>query len=91
MFSMKQINDLLKKYDIKPYRYTNSGKTTIIDTKIGRFAVKKKVHNDELFTYLKSRSFDYYPKIIGYDNNYEVVEYIDDTINYCHGSGGIAA
>ena len=26
------------------------------------------IYDDELFTYLKSRSFDYYPKIIGYDD-----------------------
>ena len=76
---MKQINDVLKKYNIKPYQYTTRGKATIVDTKIGRFVIKKTFYDDELFTYLKSRSFDYYPKIIGYDSGYEILEYVDDT------------
>ena len=76
---MKQVNEILKKYKIKPYRYTTNGKTTIIDTKMGRFVVKPKRANNEIFTYLKSRSFNYYPKIINQtEEEYEIAEFIED-------------
>ena len=38
---MKQINDILKKYNIKPHRYTRNGKVTIVDTEMGNFVIKK--------------------------------------------------
>lgn len=78
---MKQINEILRKYQIKPYRYTSNGKVTIVDTEMGRFAIKKKVNNKEIFNYLKSRSFDYYPKVVNEDiDEYEISEFIEDTI-----------
>lgn len=76
---MKQVNEILKKYELKPYRYTNNGKVTIVDTEMGRFAIKPKVKNNEIFSYLKSRSFNYYPKVISNDEEeYEIAEYIDE-------------
>jgi len=78
---MKQINEILKKYAIKPYRYIKNGKVTIVDTEMGRFAVKEKKYNKDIFSYLKSRSFDYYPKSINEDDDYEITEFIEDT-NY---------
>lgn len=78
---MRKINEILKKCDIKPCRYLKSGKATFVDTQIGRFVVKEKKRNDEIFKYLNSRSFNYYPKIISDDNEYEVMEYVDE-INY---------
>ena len=39
---MKKINELLKEYSIKPYRYTKEGKVTIIDTDDNRYVIKKK-------------------------------------------------
>lgn len=77
---MKQISQILKKYEIKPYRYTANGKTTIVDTEMGRFVLKEKSNKKEIFNYLKSRSFDYYPKILNEDDDeYEISEYIEDT------------
>lgn len=77
---MKQINEILKKYQMKPYRYTANGKVTIVDTEMGRFAIKERINNKEIFNYLKSRSFDYYPKIINDENDeYEISEFIEDT------------
>lgn len=79
---MRRISEILKKYEIKPYRYTTSGNVTIVDTEMGRFAIKEKSNNKEILSYLKSRSFDYYPKIINEnDDEYEISEYIEDT-NY---------
>ena len=39
---MKQINEILKKHQLKPHRYLNNGKVTIVDTEMGRFVIKKK-------------------------------------------------
>jgi len=77
---MKRISEILKKYEIKPYRYTSNGKVTIVDTEMGRFAIKERVNKKEIFSYLKSRSFDYYPKVINEDDDeYEISEFIEDT------------
>lgn len=77
---MKQISEILKKYEIKPYRYTTNGKTTIVDTEMGRFVLKQKSDKKEIFNYLKSRSFDYYPNVLNEDDDeYEISEYIEDT------------
>ena len=76
---MKQISEILKKYNIKPHRYIKNGKATIIDTEMGRFVVKKNNKNKKIFDYLKSRSFNYYPKIISdEDEEYEIFEYIEE-------------
>ena len=76
---MKQINEILKKYNLKPHRYINNGKVTIVDTEMGRFAIKKNLKIKKIFTYLKSRSFNYYPKNINdEEEEYEITEYLDD-------------
>lgn len=76
---MKQISEILKKYKITPQRYINNGKVTIIDTEIGRFVVKKNNKSKKIFDYLKSRSFNYYPRVISEENEeYEIAEYVED-------------
>lgn len=75
-----QLNDVLKKYDIKPYKYNRNGKAIIVDNKKERFVVKKNRINDSIYTYLKSRDFLYIPKIISdLTDDYEIEEYIEDT------------
>ena len=65
----------------KPLKYTIKGKTTILETTSGNFVVKDKSNNlKELYTYLESRSFNYFPKLI--DNSRKdvnVFEYIEGT------------
>jgi len=79
---MKQIIDVLKKYDIKPYRYISNGSVTIVEDKIRRFVVKENKINNEIFSYLKSRNFDYYPNFLNeLDDEFQIQEYIEDT-NY---------
>lgn len=76
---MKQINDVLKKYNIKPHRYTKTGKATIVDSEMGRFVIKKNLKSKKIFDYLKSRSFDYYPKTINEENDdYEIIEFVNN-------------
>ena len=76
---MRKINEILKKYSIKPHRYIKEGKVVIVDTEQGKFVIKEKQKNKKIYNYLNSRNFDYYPKMIN-DNNedYDVIEFIED-------------
>ncbi len=76
---MKTINDILKKLELKPYRYERKGKTTIVDTQVGRFVLKENNDKYEIIRYLQSRSFNYYPKQYNTNNDkYEITEYIEE-------------
>lgn len=72
--------DVLKNI-YKPLKYTIKGKTTILETTSGNFVVKDKTNDiKELYTYLKSRNFNNFPKLI--DNtrkDVNVFEYVNDT------------
>lgn len=76
---MQKINEILKKYNIKPHRYEKNGKVIIVSDEENKYVVKKNKKNQEIFEYLKNRSFDYYPKILNDSNDsYEISEYIYD-------------
>lgn len=77
---MKQFKNLLDKNDLKVDKYTIKGKTTIVQTPLGQFALKEKKGNN-IYKYLSSRNFEYFPKIIDEDNENIMFEYLDD-INY---------
>lgn len=76
---MRKINDVLKKYALKPHRYKKEGNVVIVDTDQGKYVLKEKKGNRKIFNYLNSRNFDYYPNFIS-DNNedYDVMEYIEE-------------
>ena len=77
---MKEISDILKKYNYKPNRYQKKGKTTIVNTDSGCIVIKKKEHDNEFIkNYLDSRNFDYYPRVIDKIDNYEITEYVDSS------------
>ena len=65
----------------KPYKVTVKGNVKIFNCTSGDYVVKNKKDTDikELYKYLSSRSFDYYPKLIE-DNREDVYvfEYIED-------------
>ncbi len=50
----------------KPYRYTILGKVTVLETTSGTFVVKPKEKRDirEIYDYLKSRNFSYFPPLV---------------------------
>ncbi|MBE6149466.1 MAG: hypothetical protein E7170_01930 [Firmicutes bacterium] len=76
---MIQLNDILKKYDIKPYRYINNGNITIVEDKNERFVVRKKSMNEDIYSYLKTRNFDYFPRIVNdLNEDFIIQEYIED-------------
>ena len=77
---MNSIDILTKIY--KPYKVTVKGKSKIFNCSCGNYVIKEKCNKDikELYKYLSSRSFEYYPKLIE-DNRSDVnvFEYIEDT------------
>ena len=74
---MKQYKRVLNKHDLKMEKCTIKGKTIIIDTNKGKYALKKE-NNVDLYKYLESRNFNYFPKILDYDDNVAMYEYIDN-------------
>lgn len=77
---MNKLESLKSLY--KPYRYTIKGKCTILETTSGNFVIKKKSNNDliQIFSYLKSRNFPYFPEIYNNDRDDEYIyEYIEDS------------
>lgn len=76
---MNDVFEIIKKA-YKPLRLTKKNNCTIIDTTTGSYVIKKKSEKNisNLYKYLKSRSFDYFPEIIE-DNRdeYNIYEYVD--------------
>lgn len=79
---MKEINNTLKEYDLKPNFYKKMGKATLVGTKEGRkYIIKEKTRDSHsnIYQYLESRSFGYYPKILSDElDDYEITEYIEE-------------
>ena len=60
---MKLFKKILDKNDLKVDKYTMKGKTMIVNTPLGQFALKKG-NLDNIYKYLLSRNFEYFPKCI---------------------------
>ncbi len=68
----------------KKYKWTIKGKCSLIETEDGSYVVKPTNNSkiNDIFYYLKSRSFDYYPNIISNNRNNIMFEYIEDSSIY---------
>lgn len=76
---MNNINEILKKYSIKPVRYKKMGKAMIIETKDNKYVLKEKTNNIDMYDYLNTRSFNYYPKVItDRTDEFEITLYEED-------------
>jgi len=53
------------------------GNSILVDTNIGKLVVKEKVKNN-IYEYLNSRNFNYYPNIVSKDSKYEIMNYVDN-------------
>lgn len=73
---MLEIAGLLKKNNLKTRSYEKNGKTIIVDTNIGKKVIKEKGNND-IYSYLESRNFNYFPNVIE-DEKYEILDYEDE-------------
>lgn len=78
---MYEISEFLKKYHLVSYSYQKKGKAIIVSTKDGKYVIKNKNRdNNNIFKYLSSRNFDYFPKrISNEDDDYELTNYIEET------------
>lgn len=79
---VKKFNEILNKYDLKPYKREYKGNVLIIYTDKGNFAIKEKGRKDStpIYEYLNSRNFHYYPeRISGKEEDYEIVPYLPDS------------
>lgn len=79
---MRKFNDILIKYSLKPYRYEVRGKATIVYTDNGNYVIKEKNrdNNKDIYDYLNSRNFNYYPRFISdSDDDYVISEYIESS------------
>ena len=74
---MNQYKNILNKNGLKVNKYTIKGKATIVDTNLGHFVLKKNKGNN-IYNYLLSRNFKYFPKILDMDENSILIEYLDD-------------
>ncbi len=76
---MRKYKDVIKKYNLKPISYIKKGNALIIDTKEKKYVIKEKIRNPDIYEYLDSRNFNYYPPVIS-DDDYEISEYLNDKL-----------
>lgn len=74
---MKLFKKILDKNDLKVDKYTMKGKTMIVNTSLGQFALKKG-NLDNIYKYLLSRNFEYFPKVIDSNEDSTIYEFVDD-------------
>ena len=77
---MNNALEVLKR-EFKPFRLTKKKSVTIIDSTSGTFVVKEKKDNkiENAYEYLKSRNFDYFPKLaLENRDDVNVFEYVED-------------
>ena len=75
---MKEINELLRKNNIKPISYTKKGKVLIIKTTDGSVVVKENNIDSKIIEYLNNRNINYLPDPI-FDSKYLITKYEEDS------------
>lgn len=73
---MYRVRPLIEKSHLKPIRYIKKNSVYIIETRDSKYVIKKK-NDNSILEYLKSRNFDYMPKVIDEDETYQLTEYIE--------------
>ena len=66
---MIEIKDILRRNNIKGFKYKRLGNSVVVDDK---YIVKKNKKKDYILNYLDNRNFTYYPHIYDKDDNYEI-------------------
>lgn len=72
------LKDILKRNSLRVNSYEKMGKSIKINTDNGKYIIKKNNNNEEIFNYLITRNFNYYPDIIDRDEDYIITKYIKD-------------
>ena len=73
-----KINEVLKKYSLVANRYEKKGRCYIVSTNRGNYVYKDSPPNYEILDYLKTRNFDYLPKMVSNDEDYQLTRYIEE-------------
>ena len=75
----KELHDVITKYEIHPVSYQKKGSVYLIGDKKRKYVIKLKTNNYDIYRYLISRDFSYFPNYYNSAlDNYELTEYIDD-------------
>lgn len=76
----KELRNLLAENHIIIKKITIKNNTRMIETDKEILVIKKREKDLEtLYKYLKSRSFDYFPKLLYQTKNYDIYEYIEES------------
>lgn len=76
---MLKIDEILKKNSLVANRYIKNNNVYFVDTKDARYVIKENKYNTDIYNYLRTRSFTYYPKILNDEkDSYLITEYIED-------------
>lgn len=77
---MLKIDEILKKNSLVANRYVKDNNVYIVDTKDKKIVVKENSYDTNIYNYLKTRNFNYYPKVLNDDKDeYVLMEYLEDT------------
>lgn len=71
------VRTLIEKSNLKPIKYARLKSVYIISTKDNKYVIKKR-NDNPIMNYLKTRNFDYFPKVINEDETYQMTEYIEE-------------
>lgn len=71
------VRSLIEKSHLKPIKYLRLKSVYIISTKDNKYVIKKR-NDNPIMDYLKTRNFDYFPKIINEDETYQLTEFIEE-------------
>lgn len=71
------VRSLIEKSHLKPIKYLRLKSVYIISTKDNKYVIKKR-NDNPIMNYLKTRNFDYFPKIINEDETYQLTEFIEE-------------
>ncbi len=71
--------EILKKYHLKPNQYRKDHSVLIVSGQNGKYVIKDKKSNHDIYRYLKARNFDYYPPVINSEEDEcEITEYVEE-------------
>lgn len=75
----KELRELFDQNHILTKKITIKNGVRIIDSGEKQFVIKRRDHTlNDLYKYLKSRSFDYFPEIVYQTEHYDVYRYVED-------------
>lgn len=76
-----EFRKIIDKNNLLLKRITLKNNVKIVDTSKGIFAIKQKGNRnlEDIYKYLRSRAFDYFPNKIDENDEYEMYEYIEDS------------